>query len=221
MNPGKEALVWVAVILAAAAAGLAIGWLQRRHLNTLRYRQPGEHELATPGPRRWVLWISTAVCASLAARGLLDPSRIPVLIPTLPLALTGPWLAAADLDVMRLPNRVTAPAAVLTGATVVGVAATPNSWTGAMTAGIAALIIGGPFAALALLNAGGGLGGGDVKLAAIIALALGAHNLITPVFAITIGSIGAIVWVKATRRQGPFPYGPALLAGAWAAALLA
>jgi leader peptidase (prepilin peptidase)/N-methyltransferase len=148
-----------------------------------------------------------------------SPEDALLLVPVIPLAVTGPWLAAVDFDVFRLPTRIVAPTAAATAAAIVAVAIV-DGWTVLVAAAIGVGVLGGVFAGLAILAPAGGLGGGDVRVAAIIGAALAGRGLLVPCLAIIIGSVLTIVWVKATRHQGPIPYGPGLLAGAWIAALI-
>lgn len=202
-----------ALIGAAALAGYLIGLLLRRNLNQLRYRQGTETDQPAPGPRRWVPWVTAATIATLATTALYGTHPWYAL-PLLPLAAAGPWLAAVDLDVYRLPNRITAPVAAATALTVAVAALATRSWPVAILS-----LFGGILAAVVFLTSNlltrGGIGMGDTKLATIVGLAIGPAGLMPVAAALIAGSFTAIIWAKTTRHTGPVAYGPWLLAGAW------
>ena len=208
----------IVTTIAAAAAGYGIGVGTRRNLDRLGYRTGDERDLPAPAPRRWVPWVTAAATATLAA--VAAANTWPVLIlPFLPLALAGPWLAAVDLDVNRLPNRVSGLVAAAIAVTVALVTVVTDKPSVALSAALGGLLAGVVFLASHLLTRGG-LGMGDVKLAAAAGLAIGVYNLTLVLVGVLIGSLAAIVWAKATRHSGPLAYGPWLLLGAWAAAAL-
>lgn len=204
--------------LVAAAVAVLIGWWLRRDLATLAYRTADEQDHPAPGPRSWITWISVAVITSLAATAGVRPDPLPYFT-LLPLAITGPWLAAVDLDVMRLPNRVLAPTAALTAAAALVASVLANDPQTVVLAFLGALLAGGIYAAIHAATRGG-IGYGDVKLAGVIGLALGPLSLTTVWIALLASTITAAIWAKARHHTGPIPYGPWLLLGAWAAALL-
>lgn len=208
-----------ALIGAAALAGYLIGILLRRNLNQLRYRQGTETDQPAPGPRRWVPWVTAATIATLATTALYSPHPWYAL-PLLPLAIAGPWLAAVDHDVYRLPNRITAPVAAATALAIAAAALATHSWPVAILS-----LFGGILAAVVFLTSNlltrGGIGMGDTKLATIIGLAIGPAGLMPVAAALIAGSFTAIIWAKATRHTGPVAYGPWLLIGAGAGLLLA
>lgn len=140
------------------------------------------------------------------------------------LGAVGVALAAIDLSVQRLPDRLTLPAypvviALLTVAAVVG-------HTGAALgrALLGGLALAGTYLVLALLRPGG-IGGGDVKLAGLAGLALGWLGWPTLIAGATLGFFlsGAVSLILiAARRltlQSMISFGPFMLAGALLAAL--
>lgn len=204
--------------LTAAAAGYNIGSYTRRNLDRLSYRQGDERERPCPTPRRWVPWVSASAAATIPAVGAFNAQPL-LYLPLLPLALAGPWLAAVDLDVQRLPNRVTG----LLAAAVAGLVVLVTIVTGVPAVAVYA-VLGGILAGVVYLASHlltrGGLGMGDVKLATVSGLTIGTTGLSAVVAAIMIGSLAAIIWAKTTRHTGPLPYGPWLLLGTWAGTLL-
>ncbi|MCC6495602.1 MAG: hypothetical protein IT193_05025 [Propionibacteriaceae bacterium] len=98
----------ILMIVVATAASVPLGLWLRHNLATLGYRHEDEQPLPQPGPRWWVVWTSVLTLGSLATAAII--SREPITyLPLLPLAVTGPWLAAVDFDVLRIPNRGESP----------------------------------------------------------------------------------------------------------------
>lgn len=197
--------------VAGAAIGAVLGIYTQRALATLNYRLADEQQLPAPGPRRWLVWVSALSLGSIAVwLGANDSWALaPVLIP---LALTGPALAAIDLDVMRLPNRILGPLALATIGGVASTSFTQGHTGAAIHAVLGCVMAGGTFLVLHLVSRGG-VGLGDVKLAAIVGSASGAINAATVWWALLLGAASAMIWARATRRAGEFPFGPWLLGG--------
>jgi leader peptidase (prepilin peptidase)/N-methyltransferase len=154
-----------------------------------------------------------ADAAALAA-GLLT------LIAFLYLAAVSVALAAIDLELHRLPDRIVLPG-YLVGAVLLGAAALLNG-------DLVGLAIGGAGAVLSFaLHLGlalarpGGMGMGDVKLAGMLGLFLGVLGpapLLVGVFAAFLlgGAAGiAVLALRRGTRRSALPFGPAMLAGAW------
>ena len=207
----------ILMIVLATATGVPLGLWLRRNLATLSYRNAGEVDLPAPGPRWWVVWASVLAIGGLATGAVMSHDTLAHL-PLIPLALTGPWLAAVDFDVLRLPNRVLAPTAAATLLAVVGIAVATQDWMTLIVPTVAALVTGGVFAAVHFATKGG-IGFGDVKLATVIGLAVGSLGVTAAWLSALAGSLTALVWAKAWRKVGPISYGPWLLCGAWFAVL--
>lgn len=208
----------ILIILFATAAGVPLGLWLRHNLATLSYRTEDEQDLPDPGPRWWVVWTCVLAVGGLATAASLSHDPL-VYLPLVPLAITGPWIAAVDFDVLRIPNRVLAPIAVTTLVAVVCLAAVTEDWPPLVVDGMAALLAGGVFAA-AHCATKGGVGFGDVKFAAAIGLALGPLGLGAVCLSMFVGLAAALVWAVATRRSNPIPLGPWLLLGSWTSALM-
>lgn len=207
----------VAIPIAAAAAAL-IGWWLRRNLATLSYRYDDELNRPDPGQRWWVIWVTVAAITSLTAAAALRTDLLS-LLPLLPLAISGAWLAAVDSDVNRIPNRVLIPVVLLTAALVLVITFSNGDTSTALLALLGAAIAGGTFAVVHFATKGG-IGFGDAKLAAAIGLSLGHLGLTAVLVALLAGSIVALIWAGASKRRGPFAYGPWLLLGAWLVGLV-
>lgn len=143
-----------------------------------------------------------------------DPWQAVLLAPFLAL-LAG--ISVIDLRHYRIPNRLVYPAVLLAGAYVVvgDLAGAPLSATGA---GIGLLVYGVGLLIVALI-APKGMGMGDVKLAGLIGLVLGAVDL--PLVAVAagagimLGGVGAIVALAlGAGRKTRIPYGPFMAGGA-------
>lgn len=163
---------------------------------------------------RWLpaVLASGSVAASVAAA--LE------LVAFLYLAAVSIALALIDLETRRLPNRILVPAIV-----VEAVLLTASALLAADPAAIGRAGIGG--AALFLLYLGlalgtrGGMGFGDVKLAALTGIVtgwIGWSALIVGAFAAFVlgGLVGIVLLVarRATRRTA-IPFGPWMILGAW------
>ncbi|GID98548.1 prepilin peptidase [Amorphoplanes digitatis] len=166
------------------------------------------------------------VAAGALTAGLLGAAigPAPLLVVLLPAAVLGVLLAVIDLRCLRLPDPLVALFAAVTivplslGALVIG---EPGRLARAL---LAAALIGVIYLLVALLP-GGGLGLGDVKLAAVLAFTLGdagwpavAIGLLAPHLINGPVALSLLLTRRAERRT-PLPLGPALLAGALVAVI--
>ena len=124
---------------------------------------------------------------------------------------------ATDLLAYRVPNIVTVPALalVLAAAAISGMPELLEAWLGLVACG-------GAMLAVAVLTRGG-LGGGDVKLVALIGAALGMPEALVALgVGIVVGSLVVIALhaTGALRRGDVFPYAPFLSAAALVALFL-
>jgi leader peptidase (prepilin peptidase)/N-methyltransferase len=120
--------------------------------------------------------------------------------------------ALIDLEHRIIPNRITALGAVL--ALVIGLALDPGGEPERLIAGAAA----GGFLLIAALAYPGGMGMGDVKLAAVMGLFLGPPVAAGILIALLTGVLlGAVIIARKGARQGrktAVPFGPFLALGA-------
>jgi len=132
-----------------------------------------------------------------------------------------PGIALIDLRHRIIPNRLMYPSLILFSVLIVlarfiGEAADPAR------AGIGLLLYGGILFVVAAVS--GGMGMGDVKLAALIGLVLGSLGLrfvgVAAAGAIALGGLGGLVALAMGRgRKSAIPFGPYLAAGAVVAGL--
>lgn len=171
-------------------------------------------------PRRWlaVELVTVAVFGALAARydGVL----------LVPLAVLGAALVAVsviDLQLLRIPDRVTFPALALAVPLVVAVSLrydTPDAIRGALVGAVAYFLV----LLVPHLIYPRGMGFGDVKLALLMGLYLGwlgwspAYPVAGPIQLVlyglmlgcTLGVVFGLLHALVTKRRGEFPFGPAL-----------
>ncbi len=210
--------LWV-VGLAALVMGV-VGHVTGRRLATGGYRIDEDEAEHAPG-RNWWPGLATAALAALAAwsvGGLGDWAALPVYLLFAWLTVGLVWI---DLDVHRLPVGLVVPTGWwLVGLLVVASVATwDRRWLGAL---VGAAVMGSVYLLLAVLP-GGGVGGGDVRLAPVIGGLLGwlgAGQLFVGLLGgFLVGGLGAVA-LLALRRVGlrsSIAYGPAMCLGAWLA----
>ncbi|MFI9616041.1 prepilin peptidase [Streptomyces sp. NPDC052023] len=234
------------LIVAAAAWGAVAGALLPRAVHRFsvpsgegwRERCPGGHPIrgwagparcalcaagvSSYGPRSvWPALFTALLCAALAT--VTGPR--PELGVWLLFTPAGVLLAAVDLRVQRLPDPLTLPLAA--GAlALLGVASLVPGHAGDLgTALLGSLALGGFYFLLFLINPAG-MGFGDVKLALGAGAVLGWYGwgavLLGTFAAFVCGAVygGALIVVRKAGRKTAIPFGPFLLAGAFAGLLL-
>jgi len=167
------------------------------------------HACATPISPRYPL-VEGTTAALFVAVVLASTSTVDIALGLLAVCVLMP-VALIDLDHRIIPNRLLLPAAV--GAVVVGTLLDPGGEPGRLIAGAAA----GSFLLVAALAYPGGMGMGDVKLAAVIGLLLGVAVAAAILIALVLGVLVGVVimsrrGVSAGRRTA-VPFGPMLSAG--------
>lgn len=192
---------WIRQCAACGARLPSLAWLA----------PAGGRCVACGHPATWrerLLALGTGAVA--AGAGLLFPDWRQAVPAALLLAVL--WLAAwIDLEARLIPDRLLAVAVV--GALLVAISWPPAPWQSAL---FGAVLLGG-FTLLLALFSRGGLGGGDVKLAAVIGLYLGP---LAGVLALLAAFLGAGLWaalmLATHRRQGrdSFALAPYLAAAA-------
>ncbi|MFI6129966.1 prepilin peptidase [Micromonospora sp. NPDC051141] len=174
------------------------------------------------GPRRCTVAVAGAVVYGTLAVTRGDERTLPAL---LLVAAVGLVLAVTDLSALRLPDPLVGAVALGGGLGLPATASVAGEPGRLPTALLGVGLSLGGYLLLALLP-GARLGFGDVKLAAALGFPLGwlgwpalrlgllLPHLLAGVVVLVLLAAGRI------RRDTPLPFGPAILAGAWLAAVL-
>lgn len=174
------------------------------------------------GRRGGLELVTATVLALLLGRFGGSPQAIPLMF----LGTLGVMLAAIDISVQRLPDRLVLPAFPLLMSLLALDAVMEHDGGGLLRAMLGGLALGAGFLVLALVRPGQ-LGGGDVKLAGLTGLALGWLGWPAVTTAAVLGfSLSAVVSLAllAARRvslNGAICFGPFLLGGALISTLAA
>lgn len=161
-----------------------------------------------------LLELGTAGLFAGAALAFEDPWIAVLMAPFLALLLV---LALIDLRHRILPNRLVYPSFLIAAPYLV-IARVAGAPVDLVDAGIGLVAYGGGLLALALLSPRG-MGMGDVKLAGLIGLVLGALGIryvgVAAGLAILLGGVAAVVALLAGRsRKSGLPFGPSIAIGA-------
>ena len=174
------------------------------------------------GPSTPVLSAVTALlCAGLAAATGTRPEIAVWLL----LAPVGVLLAVIDLRVRRLPDPLTLPLAAAALALLGAVALVPEHAGNWLNSLFGALALGAGYWVLWRINPGG-MGFGDVKLALGAGAVLGWYGWDTVLLGTFAGFLlgalygGVLVLVGRAGRKTAIPFGPFLIAGAYAGLLI-
>jgi leader peptidase (prepilin peptidase)/N-methyltransferase len=154
-----------------------------------------------------------------------DASVVLVLLAYALLAAVNAVLVRIDLEKLRLPNVIVLPAIAAFGLLLVAAAAVDGeheSLARSLSAGVVLTVF---YGVLWLLQPGG-IGAGDVKLAALLGLALGWVSwqavLTGALAASAIGGALGLALMRSKNARGPvkLPFGPPMIAGTWFAIAL-
>jgi len=154
-----------------------------------------------------VEFLTGCLFAAIYARIGLTPSLVPALSLTAVLIV----VAFIDIDYYRIPDILVAFGFAL------GIAL--RIWIPFVTweAAFFGVVLGGGILLLIALVSRGGMGGGDVKLAALIGFFLGWHRVLLTLFlAALFSSLAGITLILLQKkgRKDPIPFGPFLALGA-------
>ena len=198
-------MLWL--VLLAVVAGDVVAVLIFRRVLRLTHRRPDEESRERPS--LWWLAFLGLVWGWLTWR--LADAPWPILTLWLPLSGLLAWLAAIDVDVSRLPDRILLPTAVWT---VLCIAI--DMWITGPSVGadapLAALMSAGIFGVIHFVGRGE-LGFGDVKLSAIIGAATVTVSWPAVFYGLIAGCVLALAWALA-RRAEKLAFGPWLALGA-------
>lgn len=172
-------------------------------------------------PRYPAIELLTGVLFGLAAWRIRPTSD---LIAYLPLLWVLVVLSFIDLEHKLLPNRIVFPS-LIAGVVLLGVAAAlgpgVHAWVRALAGGAISFVI---FFALAIISPRG-MGMGDVKLSAVLGLALAYQGwgrlFLGFLLAFASGAVGGLALIAARRagRKSEIPFGPYLALGTAVAVL--
>jgi leader peptidase (prepilin peptidase) / N-methyltransferase len=173
-----------------------------------------------PAGGRRLVTVTVLAALVLGAIGVAIGAE-PELLAYLWLGLVAVPLAVIDVETLRLPDRLTLPGFVVGLALLVGASRAADDWGALWRALAAAVVVGGTAFLFALVVGGGaGLGLGDVKLLALLALFLGrlgwGHVVLGVALGFLLGALAAVA-LLAARRAGlkdSIPFGQWLIAGA-------
>jgi leader peptidase (prepilin peptidase)/N-methyltransferase len=148
----------------------------------------------------------------------MDPAGAVVVLAHVALLGIGAWLIVVDIGTHRLPDRIVLP--TLAGALLLALAGALFAEMGSRMVGAlwGMLLLGGFYALLRALGRGG-MGGGDVKLAALIGVVLGWHGwqalAVGAAAAFVLGAGYALALILLRRATGstPIAFGPWMILG--------
>lgn len=198
---------WVRIGVALVAGAIIGGWIAWR-IRRGAHRRADDHD--EPARTLWLVPAVATACGWLTWRLGADPW--PVLLLWLPLVPLLASLAAIDLDVRRLHDRLLVTAAARTAISVGVLTWQQRSLVHLVAPVIAAALCAATFWVLHLASRGA-LAFGDVKLVAIVGAAVAAVAWQSLVWALLGACALALVWAAVTRRR-EIAFGPWLALGA-------
>jgi leader peptidase (prepilin peptidase) / N-methyltransferase len=119
-------------------------------------------------------------------------------------------ITAIDIDHQIIPDAITLPG------TVTGILANLATPEGSLIDSLLGIALGGGIFLAIILLSGGGMGGGDMKLGAMLGAFLGWRLALIALFvAVVVGGLVAVSVLASGRkgRKDPIPFGPFLAAG--------
>lgn len=149
----------------------------------------------------------------------MDPRAVLVVVVHLALFVVGCRLVVIDIQSHRLPDGIVLPTLAILLVLAAVDALVSGEDTRLTGAALGMLILGGFYAMLRLLSREG-MGGGDVKLAAVIGLVLGWHGwqalAVGAASAFVLGALHALVLMAMRSADGStrIAFGPWMIAGA-------
>lgn len=155
----------------------------------------------------------------------MEPRAVIVVIAHLVLFAIGCRLTVIDVRTHRLPNRIVLPTLLAVFGLLVVDALSSGRSAPLIRAVLGMLMLAGCYAVMHLVSREG-MGGGDVKLAAVIGLVLGWHGwqalAVGGAAAFVLGALYAAILIAARRARGStrIAFGPWMIMGAIVGILL-
>ncbi|MEW1974423.1 MULTISPECIES: A24 family peptidase [Microbacterium] len=149
----------------------------------------------------------------------VTPYDVIVVLVHIALIGIGIWLLVIDARTHRLPNRIVLPT-LAAALALVGIDALVTGQSGPLIGGVIGMLVLGGIYAVLRATSRGGIGGGDVKLAAVIGLVLGWHGwqalAVGAASAFVLGALYALVLMALRRadRSTRIAFGPWMIIGA-------
>lgn len=200
----------MAWILAGAGVGALTGILLWRWLRTGTYRKDGDIPRRSATQLWWV--VPGAAVAGAVAGGLQGWLTAAAAV----YLLGGVAISWVDLDVHRVPDRILSIVLPAVVAALAAAAAGTGDWGLLARAMLAALALGALFLVLAIV---GSMGLGDVKLAVVTGLTIGAlgwgPTMLAVLATFAVAGIAAVAMLlSGAHRTQHLPFAPAIVAGA-------
>jgi leader peptidase (prepilin peptidase)/N-methyltransferase len=151
--------------------------------------------------------VATAGLFGLTA-AVLGP--IPFLVPALALVAALVAITGIDLHHQIIPDVITLPG--IAAGVLANLATGHAGWASSLLG----ILVGGGLFLVIILASGGGMGGGDMKLGAMLGAFLGWQIVLLTIFLAVLGGGLVALLLLATRTRGrkdPVPFGPFLAAG--------
>ncbi len=218
-------MVWavsaIAVATGITAGALASPLLRRAPEPALEADETKTPYRALAGPRSALAAFCWAtICAGIAV--MLVP--LPRTAPWLVLALVGSLAAVVDIATTWIPRRWLQVGWALMAAAVSLSALASSDWPSWVRSAVGSLVTGGLFWLVYEIAARRGrapFGFADVRLGFLTGAVSGWHSWTLVGWSLLLGSVLGALWgiVVAVRRgrDGPFPYGPSIVAGPYLA----
>ena len=170
------------------------------------------------GPQWWVMGVVTAIGAGVLAASLPGPAALRIVV-AVGLATLGATLGAVDVACHRLPTLIVLPSTVVGVVALIAVSAGTHDWGTLGRAALGAVAMGAAYLGLYLIP-GGNLGFGDVQLAVLLGLLLGALGWPEVVWGallpwlVNAPVVLVLLLLGRVGRKSRVPFGPSMLAGA-------
>lgn len=209
----------IAAVVALTAVGIGLGAVVRRQLSAAGHRIDEEETHRRPRGT-WVAAAAVPVLWVTLAWRLQEINDVGArLAPVLFLVVVGVMLSVIDVDVHRLPEGLTLPAAGAQLGLVTVTAGVTGRWTD--LAWSAACGVGSWVVYLLLaLTPGGGMGLGDGTFGALVGLTVGSLHPLAAIVAVIAAFATAAAWAlvglltRRLARSTELPFGPFIFLGA-------